>query len=128
MIYMWFTGINYYKLAVEKDRESIFTTITTIWNPGWNRYISFLLKHWTNLDSLKQDKVRFGLRFLTQGTRLDRHNSLNVTADHRHTIYCICCTVTKGCRSLKELKIKSWDKSGYYLSKRFMGSATSKII
>ena len=21
MIYMWFTGINYYKLAVEKDRE-----------------------------------------------------------------------------------------------------------
>jgi hypothetical protein len=32
MIYMWFTGINYYKLAVEKDRDSIFTTITTIWN------------------------------------------------------------------------------------------------
>ena len=30
MIYMWFTGINYYKLAVEKDRDSIFTTITTI--------------------------------------------------------------------------------------------------
>jgi hypothetical protein len=27
MIYMWFTGINYYKLAVEKDRESIFTTM-----------------------------------------------------------------------------------------------------
>ena len=27
MIYMWFTGINYYKLAVEKDRDSIFTTI-----------------------------------------------------------------------------------------------------
>jgi hypothetical protein len=26
MIYMWFTGINYYKLAVEKDRHSIFTT------------------------------------------------------------------------------------------------------
>ena len=25
MIYMWFTGINYYKLAVEKDRDSIFT-------------------------------------------------------------------------------------------------------
>jgi hypothetical protein len=24
---MWFTGINYYKLAVEKDRDSIFTTI-----------------------------------------------------------------------------------------------------
>jgi hypothetical protein len=31
MIYMWFTGINYYKLAVEKDRDSIFTTI---WKPG----------------------------------------------------------------------------------------------
>ena len=27
MIYMWFTGINYYKLAVEKDRNCIFTTI-----------------------------------------------------------------------------------------------------
>ena len=26
MIYMWFTGVNYYKLAVEKDRDSIFTT------------------------------------------------------------------------------------------------------
>jgi hypothetical protein len=26
MIYMWFTGTNYYKLAVEKDRDSIFTT------------------------------------------------------------------------------------------------------
>jgi hypothetical protein len=24
---MWFTGINYYKLAVEKDRDSMFTTI-----------------------------------------------------------------------------------------------------
>ena len=24
MIYMWFTGINYYKLAVEKDRVTLF--------------------------------------------------------------------------------------------------------
>ena len=31
MIYMWFTCINYYKLAVEKDRDFIFTTI---WKPG----------------------------------------------------------------------------------------------
>jgi hypothetical protein len=31
MIYMWFTGKNYYNLAVEKDRDSIFTTVTTIW-------------------------------------------------------------------------------------------------
>jgi hypothetical protein len=35
MIYMWFTGINYYKLAVEKDRDSFFMTITTIWKPGF---------------------------------------------------------------------------------------------
>ena len=35
MIYMWCTGINYYKLAVGKDRNSIFTTITTIWKPGF---------------------------------------------------------------------------------------------
>ena len=34
MIYMWFTGINCYKLAVEKNRDSIFTTITTIWKSG----------------------------------------------------------------------------------------------
>ena len=26
---MWFTGINYYKMAVAKDRDSIFTNITT---------------------------------------------------------------------------------------------------
>jgi hypothetical protein len=32
MIYMWFTGVNYYKLAVEKDRDSI---VTTIWKPGF---------------------------------------------------------------------------------------------
>ena len=32
MIYMWFTCINY-KLAVEKDRYVIFTTITAIWKP-----------------------------------------------------------------------------------------------
>ena len=29
MIYVWFTGINYYKLAVEKDRDSIFYDYTT---------------------------------------------------------------------------------------------------
>jgi hypothetical protein len=34
MIYMWFTGINYYKLAVETDRDSNFMTITTIWKSG----------------------------------------------------------------------------------------------
>ena len=33
MIYMWFTGINYYKLAVEKDRDFIFTTM---WKPDIN--------------------------------------------------------------------------------------------
>jgi hypothetical protein len=26
---------NYYKLAVKKDRDSIFTTVTTIWKPGF---------------------------------------------------------------------------------------------
>jgi hypothetical protein len=34
---MWFTGINYYKLVVEKDRDSSFTTITTIWKPRLTR-------------------------------------------------------------------------------------------
>jgi hypothetical protein len=27
MIYMWFTGLNYYKLVVKKDCDSIFTTL-----------------------------------------------------------------------------------------------------
>jgi hypothetical protein len=36
MVYMWFTGINYYKLAAEKDRDYIFTTITTIRKPVEN--------------------------------------------------------------------------------------------
>jgi hypothetical protein len=39
MIYMRFTSINYYRhyklaVVVEKDRDSIFTTITTLWQPG----------------------------------------------------------------------------------------------
>ena len=38
MIYMWFTAINYYKLTVEKDRHSIFTTITTIWKTGFQQF------------------------------------------------------------------------------------------
>jgi hypothetical protein len=43
MMYMWFTGINYYNLAIEKDRDSIFTTI---WKPGfvdnWRQIIDLL--------------------------------------------------------------------------------------
>jgi hypothetical protein len=35
MIYMWFTGRKYYNLAVEKDHNSIFTTVATIWKPGF---------------------------------------------------------------------------------------------
>jgi hypothetical protein len=35
MIYMWFTGINDYKLAVAKDRDSIFTTIR---KPGFKSF------------------------------------------------------------------------------------------
>jgi hypothetical protein len=34
---MWFTVINYYKLAVEEDRDSIFTTM---WKPGLCNRIS----------------------------------------------------------------------------------------
>ena len=37
MINMWLTDINYYKLAVEKDRDSFFTTITT---PYGNRALT----------------------------------------------------------------------------------------
>ena len=39
MIYMWFTGINYYKRAVEKDRDANFTTIVTaIWKLGVKKH------------------------------------------------------------------------------------------
>ena len=34
ILYMWFTGMSYYKLAVEKDSDSIFTTISSMWKPG----------------------------------------------------------------------------------------------
>ena len=43
MIYMWFTGINYYKLAVEKDRDSIFTTI---WKLGFMSRENDVNKAW----------------------------------------------------------------------------------
>ena len=35
MIYMWFTGINYYKLAVERDRDSFYDRYDHIWKPGF---------------------------------------------------------------------------------------------
>jgi hypothetical protein len=43
MIYMWFTGINYCKLAFEKDCDSVFTTITTTWKPGFNKYYNSII-------------------------------------------------------------------------------------
>ena len=43
MIYMWFTGINYSKLAVEKDRDSIFTTI---WKPGFKAQSNEQMSWW----------------------------------------------------------------------------------
>jgi hypothetical protein len=54
MIYMWFTGINYYKLAVEKDRDFIFTTITIIWKPGFR----------TNVEVSKPEYVIKSLKFV----------------------------------------------------------------
>jgi hypothetical protein len=40
-------GINYYNLAIEKDRDSILTAITTIWNPGFTKEnkTTFLNRH-----------------------------------------------------------------------------------
>jgi hypothetical protein len=63
MIYMWFTGINYYKLAVEKDRDSIFTSITTIWKPGlsaWGVLIILTCRwelSWITKDAAQPDRV-----------------------------------------------------------------------
>jgi hypothetical protein len=54
MIYMWFPGINYYKLAVQKDRDSIFTTITIIWKPGFR----------TNVEVSKGEYVIKSLKFV----------------------------------------------------------------
>jgi hypothetical protein len=42
MIYMWFTGINYYNMAVEKDHDFIFTTVTTILKPGFTVMLGLL--------------------------------------------------------------------------------------
>ena len=34
MIYMWFTGINYYKLAVALFYERLWPYFTTVWKPN----------------------------------------------------------------------------------------------
>jgi hypothetical protein len=51
MISMWFTGINYYKLAVEKDRDSIFTTM---WKPGLEPTVrcQFALRYMTMVSTI----------------------------------------------------------------------------
>ena len=38
MIYMWFTGINYYKLAVKKDRDSILRPLRLETIKAWFPY------------------------------------------------------------------------------------------
>jgi hypothetical protein len=43
---MWFTGINYYKLAVEKDRDSIFTTITSYGNQLAQEQLTKIARDW----------------------------------------------------------------------------------
>jgi hypothetical protein len=56
MIYMWFTDTNYYKLAVEKGRDSIFTIITTIWKPNYNKKFKTLclkMLPWQNSPRLR---------------------------------------------------------------------------
>jgi hypothetical protein len=40
MIYMWFTGINYFIQTVEKDCNSISMTVMTIWKPGFTHVIN----------------------------------------------------------------------------------------
>ena len=51
MIYMWFTCINYYKLAVEKDRDSIFMT-------KWNlSMVSKRSEMKTERDKTERDKT-----------------------------------------------------------------------
>jgi hypothetical protein len=37
MIYMWFTGKNYYNLAVEKDRDSLRPYVDKASSPGQAR-------------------------------------------------------------------------------------------
>ena len=51
MIYMWFTGMNYYELAVEKESDFIFTTI---WKPAFISifYVSSL---WAVFPSVYQE-------------------------------------------------------------------------
>jgi hypothetical protein len=47
---MWFTGINYYKLAIEKDRDSIFTTI-------WKLGFRIVMKNWRFFEDKNAKKL-----------------------------------------------------------------------
>jgi hypothetical protein len=68
MIYMWFTGINYYRLAVEKDRdskgvalkESIVTSPIRIWNVMNNKEHKIFSKprHLTPCPFLERTETR----------------------------------------------------------------------
>ena len=49
MIHMWFTDINYYKLAVEKDCDSIFRHI---------KYYAYLMDLLPNEQNFDLDKSR----------------------------------------------------------------------
>ena len=50
MISMWFTGINYYKLAVlEKDRDSIFTII---WKQDLIKWVKIFIERNTSETNL----------------------------------------------------------------------------
>ena len=69
MIYMWHTGINYYKLAVEKDRDSIFTTM---WKPCFistkkaiPRTIWFQQYYIFSYNIQRQSIIRFTLVYFT---------------------------------------------------------------
>jgi hypothetical protein len=63
---MWFTRRNYYKLAVEKDRCSIFTTI---WKPGFCDHFLFWNTsnevHWTHFKRKWSQKVECLATFCT---------------------------------------------------------------
>ena len=56
-------GRNYYNLAVQKDRDSIFTTVRTIWKPGFKLCTSNFkncFRHYSD--------VKFGLCIIHDST------------------------------------------------------------
>ena len=92
MIYMWL--INYYKLAVEKDRDSIFTTITTVWKQDLCKNGVNMTSSWFRSLTLMA-AVIYTLNMLMKSMQIIEHN-----IQIRPIVNCTESVITGSCRQM----------------------------